>query len=389
MSTKKLQILGTSLGNNVYTQPEEPTDAPDGSLWVDTDAEAQSNSVSIDASLTIEGQAADAKATGDAIRSLSEEIANIPNGGSGLTTEQANALDGMFKVCAFTKADISAEYNAFCTAFGIEAATITGISATYSGGDVAVGTAVTDLTGIVVTANYSDGSKRTVTGYTLSGTIAEGSNTITVTYEGMTTTFTVTGVAEEVTLSSISATYSGGDVAVGTAVTDLTGIVVTAHYSDGTSKTVTGYTLSGTIADGSNTVTVTYQGKTTTFMVTGTAESGDGDGTEWTDGVPYEYSLVENEYVDRNSGGFVAYSGWSRTPYLPCKGASKITAVYVDSGGAKLTGSYGAWYTAEKTWINNFNQSAIITSIPENACFVVFSQADANMQNIASITPTA
>ena len=73
MSTKKLQILGTSLGNNVYTQPEEPTDAPDGSLWVDTDAEAQSNSVSIDASLTIEGQAADAKATGDAIRSLSEE----------------------------------------------------------------------------------------------------------------------------------------------------------------------------------------------------------------------------------------------------------------------------------------------------------------------------
>lgn len=74
MSTKKLQILGTSLGNNVYTQPEEPTDAPDGSLWVDTDAEAQSNSVSIDASLTIEGQVADAKATGDAIRSLSEPI---------------------------------------------------------------------------------------------------------------------------------------------------------------------------------------------------------------------------------------------------------------------------------------------------------------------------
>lgn len=387
MATKKLQILDTSLGSNIYTQPDEPANAPDGALWVDTDAEAQSNSVRIDASLTIEGQAADAKATGDAIRSLSEEIANLQP--SGLTTAQANALDGMFKVFAFTKADISAEYNAFCTAFGIEAAIITGISATYSGGDVDVGTAVTDLTGIVVTANYSDGSKRTVTGYTLSGTIAEGSNTITVTYEGMTTTFNVTGVAEYVTLSSISATYSGGDVAVGTAVTDLTGVVVTAHYSDGTSKAVTGYTLSGTIAEGSNTVTVTYQGKTTTFMVTGTAESGGGDGTEWTDGVPYEYSLVENEYVDRNSGGFVAYSGWSRTPYLPCKGASKITAVYVDSGGAKLTGTYGAWYTAEKTWINNFNQSAIITSIPENACFVVFSQANANMQNIASITPTA
>lgn len=73
MATKKLQILDTSLGSNIYTQPDEPANAPDGALWVDTDAEAQSNSVRIDASLTIEGQAADAKAAGDAIRSLSEE----------------------------------------------------------------------------------------------------------------------------------------------------------------------------------------------------------------------------------------------------------------------------------------------------------------------------
>lgn len=81
-------------------------------------------------------------------------------------------------------------------------------------------------------------------------------------------------VTPEVTLSSISATYSGGDVAVGTAVTDLTGIVVTARYSDGSTATITGYTLSGTIAEGSNTITVSYGGKTTTFTVTGVAESG-------------------------------------------------------------------------------------------------------------------
>lgn len=78
----------------------------------------------------------------------------------------------------------------------------------------------------------------------------------------------------EVTLSSISATYSGGDVAVGTAVTDLTGIVVTAWYSDGSTATVTDYTLSGEIVEGSNTITVSYGGKTTTFTVTGVAESG-------------------------------------------------------------------------------------------------------------------
>lgn len=78
----------------------------------------------------------------------------------------------------------------------------------------------------------------------------------------------------EKTLTGISATYSGGDVAVGTAVADLMGIVVTAHYSDGSTEAVTGYTLSGTIAEGENTITVTYQGKTTTFTVTGVAESG-------------------------------------------------------------------------------------------------------------------
>ena len=81
MATKKLQILDTSLGSNIYTQPDEPANAPDGALWVDTDAEAQSNSVRIDASLTIEGQAADAAVVGNRLSALSEEIANLPGGG--------------------------------------------------------------------------------------------------------------------------------------------------------------------------------------------------------------------------------------------------------------------------------------------------------------------
>lgn len=40
MSTKKLQILG-SLGNRVYSQNDEPTDAPDGAIWVDLDEEGE------------------------------------------------------------------------------------------------------------------------------------------------------------------------------------------------------------------------------------------------------------------------------------------------------------------------------------------------------------
>lgn len=83
-----------------------------------------------------------------------------------------------------------------------------------------------------------------------------------------------TPVEPEVTLTSISASYNGGDIAVGTSVNSLTGITVTGTYSDGTTKAITGYTLSGTIAEGSNTITVSYGGKTTTFTVTGVAESG-------------------------------------------------------------------------------------------------------------------
>ena len=158
--------------------------------------------------------------------------------------------------------------------------TLTGITVTYAGGDVPVGTAVADLTGLTVTAHLSDGSTKTVTSYTLAGIIAEGSNTLDVSYGGKSATFTVTGVAEsggeeppQVTLSEIRVSYLGGDVPVGTSLENLTGITVTAFYSDGTDNLITGYSLSGTIAEGQNTVTVFYQGKTASFTVTGVAEA--------------------------------------------------------------------------------------------------------------------
>ena len=76
-------------------------------------------------------------------------------------------------------------------------------------------------------------------------------------------------IYSRVTLSSISATYSGGTVPPGTTLEQLTGLTVTATYSDGTTETVTDYMLSGTLTAGQdNTITVTYQGKTATFTVT-------------------------------------------------------------------------------------------------------------------------
>lgn len=83
----------------------------------------------------------------------------------------------------------------------------------------------------------------------------------------------------DATLTSISATYSGGSVSVGTSLSELSGLTVTAMYSDNSTKTVTDYTLSGTIAEGENTITVSYGGKTATFVVVGVAESGGGEET--------------------------------------------------------------------------------------------------------------
>lgn len=107
------------------------------------------------------------------------------------------------------------------------------------------------------------------------------------------------------TPTSISATYTGGEVTTGTALSDLTGITVTATYSDGTTKTVTGYTLSGEILEGENTITVSYSGLTNTFTVTGIVESGGGDTTAElvTDGLVSYFDFRTCEYNNAGSGG--------------------------------------------------------------------------------------
>lgn len=76
-------------------------------------------------------------------------------------------------------------------------------------------------------------------------------------------------------LVSISAVYTqSGTVYDTDTLNDLkSDLVVTAHYSDSTTGIVTGYTLSGTLAAGTSTITVAYSGKTTTFNVTVTEYS--------------------------------------------------------------------------------------------------------------------
>ena len=73
-----------------------------------------------------------------------------------------------------------------------------------------------------------------------------------------------------VALVSISAVFTQGNNPIfdSDSLDDLKQyLVVTAHYDDGSSGTVTDYTLSGSLSSSTSTITVTYSGKTTTFTV--------------------------------------------------------------------------------------------------------------------------
>jgi hypothetical protein len=75
----------------------------------------------------------------------------------------------------------------------------------------------------------------------------------------------------EVTLTSIFATFNQGDAVIyDTDNLDSLKqyLTVTANYSDGSAETVTDYVLSGTLTEGTSTITVSYSGKTATFGVT-------------------------------------------------------------------------------------------------------------------------
>jgi len=130
-----------------------------------------------------------------------------------------------------------------------------------------------NTSGLRLTATYSNGSTETISyGYTCSPTYlsSAGTKTITVSYGGKTTSFTVS--VNEVTLTSISVSqkptkteYNSGESL------NTSGLRLTAKYSDGSTETISyGYTCSPTTLTGSGTktITVSYGGKTTSFTVT-------------------------------------------------------------------------------------------------------------------------
>ena len=111
---------------------------------------------------------------------------------------------GKYENCKLMLVEITAEQNTkeqnydYLVGAG---KTVTGISAVFNAGSNTIYT-TSSLTTLkqylTVTATYDDSTTAKVTSYTLSGTLTEGTSTITVTYGGTTTTFDVTVVASTV-----------------------------------------------------------------------------------------------------------------------------------------------------------------------------------------------
>ena len=217
------------------------------------------------------------KASASDLTTLEGRVTTLESGSSELSSELKAALLQLANKVAYIDAGGQTYYqdlyNALYAASGLSS-----ITAVYNPGNntVTVNDTLNDLKQyLTVTAHFSDSSASVISAssYVLSGSMNQGTNTITVSYGGKSTTFTVTvSPAGEVTLSSISASLNLGNDTIYTcnALDDLRPyLTVTGAYSNSSAGTIDAYLcdLSGNMAAGTNTVTVSYEGKTATVSV--------------------------------------------------------------------------------------------------------------------------
>lgn len=134
--------------------------------------------------------------TGDII--TAEKLNNMEDGiGNGLTDEVKAALLNCFAHVAWIDEDGQDYYDALDAALSTTTKLVSIIAVFTQGSAIIYDTDSLDTLRqyLVVTANYSDSTSATVTEYILTGTLAVGTSTVTVNYEGKTDTFTVTVTA--------------------------------------------------------------------------------------------------------------------------------------------------------------------------------------------------
>lgn len=311
-------------------------------------------------------------------------------GRGGISDAVKVALLDCFQHVAWVDEDGQEYYDALYDA--LYAQTVVSITAVFEQGQAVIynDDSLNDLKPfLMVTARYDDGSYAPVTAYILSGTLAPGTSTIQVSYDGKHAHFDVT-VTERV-LSSISAVYTqSGDVFDTDSLDSLkSDLVVTALYSDASTVIIpsTDYTLSGSLTIGTSTITVSYGGKTTTFNVTVSRNYGTKlyslynttyDGTNstitafqlWKEDI--DFSIFMDLDPDGNSATEQTVFG-STKPGAPYNGLKFAT----HGGYYKLFGYYSA--TPEQ------GVSNVPTSVSSNIKFVITHEKETSVYNLYSL----
>lgn len=206
---------------------------------------------------------------------------------------------------------------------------VTGISAVYKGDDLEVGDAIP--TGSIQCKLTYKSKKVVETGeFTINPSTVKsaGTNTITVTSSGFSTSITVNGKKKTADqsknegkgeVSTITASYTGKQLTVGDTIQGKD-IKVTARFADGTTATVSNgdFTFSPSFVRnaGSNTITVSYQDKTCDLNIVGREKSSMTDG--------YESSTKD--------GATVTSNGSNRATGVTTVGATDGSGGYVANG---------------------------------------------------------
>lgn len=136
-------------------------------------------------------------------------------------------------------------------------------------------------------------------------------------------------------LTSISAVFTQGQAVIydtDSLDTLKQYLVVTAHYEDQTTETITGYTLSGTLSAGTSTITVTYSEKTASFSVTVTSTA---------DMPLYPIIDVDNatgsgRHISVSSGNHIE---WGSTVN------SKVMFVFTDGAADSYVANKSQWFS--------------------------------------------
>lgn len=252
--------------------------------------------------------------------------------GGGLNAEIKQALLNCFAHVAWIDAQGQTYYDALEAAL-YPPANLLSITAVFNQGSTVIydNQSLNDLKQyLTVTAHYDNGTTSSVTNYTLSGTLATGTSTITVSYGGKTDTFnvTVTHAVMQYTITNNLTNVSNSNAA--------TVINENLAYS-GTLTAASGYVMGTvTVSMGNTDITATaYNSETgaisiasVTGNVTITATAVEDVG--WISGVAYASDVInmgDNGYRINSSGELYESGNQADmvSDFIPCRGASAIT----------------------------------------------------------------